>query len=172
MSGYQGNAGLLEAVLDSWGRSNEILVNLLRCVPEGGLAARAMATSPSVAAMFHHMHHERMISLSEEAPEFGGEVPAKEWEGEDDVEKIAAKLGDSAARVRDAVRSRTEEGRALELSYDHPILFLQLLAFHEAYHHGQIKLALKAQGYAIPDEMAGPMTWDVWRRRRGLNPSR
>jgi hypothetical protein len=109
-----------------------------------------------------------MVSLSEEAPEFAGVVPAKEWEGEDDVEHIAVKLGDSALRVREAVRTRVEDGRGLDRSYDHPILFLQLLAFHEAYHHGQIKLALKAQGNPIPDEVAGPMTWDVWRRRRAV----
>lgn len=157
---------LLEIVLEAWERSNEILVNLLRSVPQGELGAKALEGSPTVAAMFHHMHHERMISLYEEAPEFGGELPAKEWESEDDVEKMAAKLVESARRIREAVRSRVEQGRALDRSYDHPILFLQLLMFHEAYHHGQIKLALKTQGQPIPDEMAGPLTWDVWRRRR------
>lgn len=156
---------LVDVVLDAWDRSNAILVNLLRAVPSDGLAGRAMEGSPTVAAMFHHMHHERMISLSEEAPEFAGEVPAKEWEGADEIEAIAAKLNESAARVREAVRARVMEGRQLELSYDHPILFLQLLMFHEAYHHGQIKLALKAQGFPVPDDVAGPGTWDVWRKR-------
>jgi uncharacterized damage-inducible protein DinB len=159
---------LLEVVLEAWERSNEILVNLLRSVPEGGLGAKPSEGSPTVAAMFHHMHHERMISLYEEAPEFGGDLPAKEWEGEDDIEKIAAKLSESARRIREAVRSKVEQGRALERSYDHPIFFLQLLMFHEAYHHGQIKLALKTQGHPIPDDVAGPMTWDVWRRRRAV----
>lgn len=157
---------LLEAVLEAWDRSNEILVNLLRSIPEGGLATRPMEGSPTVAAMYHHMLHERMVSLYEEAPEFGGELPAKEWEGEDDVQQIAAKLGESARRIREAVRSRVAGGRGLDRSYDHPVLFLQLLIFHEAYHHGQIKLALKAQGCPVPDAVAGPLTWDVWRHRR------
>ena len=39
---------LLEALLDSWDRNNTILLNLLRALPEGGLAARAMeAAHPS-----------------------------------------------------------------------------------------------------------------------------
>jgi hypothetical protein len=39
------------------------------------------------------------------------------------------------------------------------------LIFHEGYHHGQIKLALKAAGRPLSDQDAGPLTWDVWRRR-------
>jgi uncharacterized damage-inducible protein DinB len=53
----------------------------------------------------------------------------------------------------------------MNLHYDHPILVLQLLIFHEAYHHGQIKLALKLSGRPLPDNEAGPLTWDIWRRR-------
>jgi hypothetical protein len=44
---------------------------------------------------------------------------------------------------------------------------LQFLVFHESYHHGQIKLALKAAGMALDDEVAGPVSWDVWRARDG-----
>ncbi len=164
------DAGLLEVNLESWRRNNEILINLLRSVPADAMQASALPGSPTVAAMFHHMHHERMISLDEEAPEYGGAPPAQEWEGEDDPGKIAEKLEDSARRVGEAVRSRVEKRSGLDRSYDHPILFLQLLLFHEAYHHGQIKLALKANNSPLPDSLAGPMTWDVWRRRRaGLN---
>ena len=52
------------------------------------------------------------------------------------------------------------------MNFGHPILMLQLLLWHEGYHHGQIKLALKIAGHTIPDDVAGPLTWDVWRARR------
>ncbi len=39
---------------------------------------------------------------------------------------------------------------------------LQHMLWHEGYHHGQIKLTLKATGRPITDEKAGPLTWDVW----------
>lgn len=45
---------LLEALLDSWDRNNAILVNLLRAIPEGGLEAKAIQSSPSVAELFTH----------------------------------------------------------------------------------------------------------------------
>jgi uncharacterized damage-inducible protein DinB len=75
-------------------------------------------------------------------------------------------LTDSATAVRDAVRGRVLAGRDMDLNYDHPILMLQLMLWHEGYHHGQIKLALKVVGQPISDDHAGPLTWDVWRSRR------
>ena len=43
------DAAMLETLLDSWDRNNTILLNLLRIVPEGGLEARLVPDSPSVA---------------------------------------------------------------------------------------------------------------------------
>lgn len=47
---------LFEALLDSWDRNNTILLNLLRVLPEGGLEAKAMEGSSSVAQMLTHIH--------------------------------------------------------------------------------------------------------------------
>jgi len=156
---------LLAALLKGWDRSNVVLLNLLHAIPEGGLDARALAGSPSIAEMFTHLHHERMVSVAENAPEHAGAVPAREWDPEPDVPRIAQLLVDSGRRVRDAVLARVETHRALDRDYAHPIHLLQFLIFHEGYHHGQIKLALKAAGRSISDADAGPVTWDVWRAR-------
>jgi uncharacterized damage-inducible protein DinB len=156
---------LLEALLDSWDRSNTILVNLLRALPEGGLEAKAMEGGPSVAQLFTHIHYVRLVFVLEDAPEFARELPAEEWVVERDPGRIAQMLNESANAVRDAVKSRVEAGRAMNLHYDHPILLLQHMLWHEGYHHGQIKLALKVAGRPISDEVAGPVTWDVWMRK-------
>lgn len=158
-------AGLLAAVLDAWERGNTALIHLVRLIPEGALAARAMAGSPTVAQMFLHLHHERMVSVFENAPEWAGEVPAEEWQVEEDAEQIVVQLEESARRVRDAVRGRIAAGRGLDSDFAHPIQLIQFLIFHDGYHHGQIKLALKAAGCPIPDAVAGPRIWDVWRAR-------
>ena len=157
---------LLEALLDSWDRNNTILVNLLRALPEGGLEARAMEGSPSVAEMFTHIHHVRLVFVFEDAPEFAREVPEKEWAVERDRGRMALMLDESAKAVRDAVKSRVEEGREMNLHYDHPILMLQHMVWHEGYHHGQIKLALKLAGCPMTNEEAGPVTWRVWMNKK------
>jgi uncharacterized damage-inducible protein DinB len=156
---------LLEALLDSWDRNNAIMLNLLRSVPEGGLDVKASESSPSVAQQFTHIHHERLVSVFEEAPEFARQVPEDEWMVERDRDRIAQMLNDSADAVREAVRGRVLADRHMDLNYDHPILLLQLLLWHEGYHHGQIKLALKLAGRPISDDEAGPITWDVWRKK-------
>jgi uncharacterized damage-inducible protein DinB len=156
---------LLESLLDSWDRNNTILLNLLRALPEGGLEARAMEGSPSVAGMFMHIHYGRLILVSEDAPEFSRTLPEGEWRGERDPGRIAQMLNESAKAVREAVKGRLDAGRQMDLHYDHPILFLQHMIWHEGYHHGQIKLALKRAGRPLNDEEIGPVTWGVWMRK-------
>jgi uncharacterized damage-inducible protein DinB len=161
---------LLEALLDSWDRNNAILLNLLRALPDGGLEASALGDSPSVAELFTHIHYVRLVFVFEDAPEFATTLPEEEWVDERDPGRIAQMLNDSANAVRDAVKSRVEAGQDMNLHYDHPILLLQHMLWHEGYHHGQIKLALKAAGRPMNDEEAGPVTWDVWmRKKRRLN---
>ena len=157
---------LFDVLLDSWDRNNTILVNLLRVLPEGGLEVRAMPDSPSVAQLFSHIHYVRLVFVSEDVPEFAMDIPKdqwpEEWPLERDPGRIAQQLNESARIVRSAVKSQVEAGREMKLHYDHPILFLQHMIWHEGYHHGQIKLALKLAGRPIPDQQAGPVTWDVW----------
>jgi uncharacterized damage-inducible protein DinB len=156
---------MLDAVLDSWDRNNVVMINLVKALPDGALDARAMTSSPTVGQMFAHMHHERMISVFENAPEYAGHVPDVEWSPERDAHRIAQMLAESAKRVRDAVKGRVEAGRALDRDFAHPIQLLLFLVFHEGYHHGQIKLALKAAGSPMADNDASALFWKVWRAR-------
>lgn len=156
---------LLDVLLDSWDRNNTILVNLLRALPEGGLEARLMAGSPSVAELFTHIRFVRLVFISEDAPEFARDLPEEEWVDERDPDRIAHLLNESAAAVRDAVKGRVVSGQEMNQHYDHPILFLQHMLWHEGYHHGQIKLALKAAGRPLTDDKAGRVTWGIWMRK-------
>ena len=153
---------LLEALLDSWDRNNTILVNLLRAIPKAGLKARAMQGSPSIGELFGHIHYVRLVFISEDVPEFARDLPVEEWAAEPDPGRMAQLLNNSAKAVRDAVKSRVEADRDMDLHYDHPILLLQHMVWHEGYHHGQIKLVLKLSGQPMSDEEAGPLTWSVW----------
>jgi uncharacterized damage-inducible protein DinB len=158
---------LLEDLLDSWDRNNRILVNLLGALPADGLGARALPGSPTVAQMFTHLHYVRLVFLEEDAPEFGQPVPTREWRNDADAAQIATGLNESARAVRDAVESVVRSGGQMKVHYDHPLLFMQHMIWHEGYHHGQIKLALKAAGHAFDDEAIGPLTWDVWMDKSG-----
>src|SRR5437867_13273094 len=90
---------LLEALLDSWDRNNTILLNLLRALPDGGLEARAMEGSPSIAELFTHIHYVRLVFVFEDAPEFATSPPEEEWVVERDAGRIAHMLNESARVV-------------------------------------------------------------------------
>jgi len=163
------DASLLETLLDSWDRNNTILINLLRAIPKDALGTRAMESSPSVGELFGHIHYVRLVFVSEDAPELAVAVPAEEWVAEQDPVRMAQLLNESAKAVRDAVKSRVETGRAMDSHYDHPILLLQHMIWHEGYHHGQIKLVLKLSGQPMSNEEAGPLTWRVWMNKTRAN---
>jgi len=146
---------LLDALLDSWDRNNTILLNLLGALPEGGLEIKAMEGSPSAAELFTHIHYVRLIFVFEDAPEFARDLPKEEWAVEHDRARIAKMLNESAKAVRDAVRSRVEAGKDMSLHYDHPMLFLQHMLWHERYHHGQIKLPSSSPGAQSPMRKPG-----------------
>lgn len=152
-------------MLDSWDRNNTILVNVLRAIPEGGMDIRGTASSPSIGQMFMHMHYVRLVFGQEDAPEFSTDVPKRAWLAERDRDRMVEMLNESAAVVRDAVRGKLASGRPMDLHYDHPVLLLQHMVWHEGYHHGQIKLALKLAGHPFDDEEIGAVTWDVWLRK-------
>jgi len=162
---------LLAALLDSWDRNNKILLNLLHAIEESTMDLRPMESSPSIAQLFAHMHYVRLVFVSEDAPEFVKDpslqyLPEQEWAVEPDRGRMAEKLNESAKAVRDAVKSRVETGREMDLHFDHPILLLQHMIWHEGYHHGQIKLALKLAGRPLTNKEAGPLTWRVWMNKK------
>ena len=156
---------VLEDLLDSWDRNNTITTNLLRAIPEGTMDLKATAQSPSIAQLFMHMHYVRLVFVAEDAPEIAVDVPKGEWAAESDRDRLARMFNESATAVRDAVTGRLESGRAMDRHYDHPILMLQHLIWHEGYHHGQVKLALKIAGKAFDDDAIGNVTWDVWMKK-------
>lgn len=160
-----GHHNLLDALLDSWDRNNTILINLVRSVPAGGLEVRAMESSPSVAEMLSHIHYVRLAFVFEDAPEVANPVPEDEWVAELDPDRLVNLLNESSLAVREAVHGRLEASLDMNLHYDHPILLLQHMLWHEGYHHGQIKLALKIAGMPVSDRVAGPVTWGVWMRK-------
>ena len=162
---------LLDALLDSWDRNNLILLNLLRAVSPDGLQARATPGSPNVAQLFTHIHYVRLVFVFEDAPERAVELPTEEWVDEQSREQIATWLRASGAAVREAVRGRLASGRAMDMHYDHPILMLQHMIWHEGYHHGQIKVALKMAGCPLSDDQAGPLTWSVWMNKHDAGPA-
>jgi hypothetical protein len=151
---------LLEALLDSWDRNNTILLNLLRALPEGGLEARAMEGSPSIAELFTHIHFVRLVFVFEDAPEFARTLPEEEWVGERDPSRIAQMLNDAPGGAGRG-KEQGEAGRDMNsLRPPDP----------PAPAHALQRIPSRSDGWpqggGRADEEAGPVTWDVWMRKK------
>jgi uncharacterized damage-inducible protein DinB len=156
---------LLDAILDSWDRNNTIVINLFRALSPEAMKIRPAPGSPSIAQLFTHIHYVRSVFVLEDAPECATKLPDEEWGVDASPERMVQRLNDSAKAVRDAVKGRLDSAREMNLHYDHPILMLQHLIWHEGYHHGQIKIALKTAGRPFKDEEIGPLSWGVWMKK-------
>jgi uncharacterized damage-inducible protein DinB len=156
---------MLDALLDSWDRNNTITTNLLRLVPDDAMDLTPADGSQTIRELFIHLHYVRLIFIAEDAPEFARPMPKAEWKVERNRDRLVQMLNESAQAVREAVAGRLKAGQQMDRHYDHPILMLQHLIWHDGYHHGQIKLTLKQAGQPISDEAAGPGTWSVWMKK-------
>ncbi|MGL4612050.1 MAG: DinB family protein [Trueperaceae bacterium] len=163
---------LLEPLIDSYHRNNTILLNLLNALPESGMDAKVMEGSPSIVVMFSHIHQTRLGWLSLTASEFAENLASLfRQEGESrvpeyDKARVAEALNASAKAISEAVKNRVETGQAMKgknATYDHPILLLQHMLWHEGYHVGQLKLALKTIGFVMSDEEEEKNIWSLWR---------
>ena len=90
---------LLGAILDSWDRNNTILTNLLRLIPQNLMDLRGTDSSHSIAQLFTHMHHCRLVSVFEDAPEIVPVEPTGEYAVEPDRERLIQKLNESAVEL-------------------------------------------------------------------------
>lgn len=153
---------LLEALLDSWDRNNTILTNLVRALPPGAMDLRAAPDAMTIHTMLIHMHYCRLVFVEEDVPECAVPLDRAAWKATREPAAIVALLDESARVLRTAVRTRLESGVPMDRHYDHPLLMLQHFIWHEGYHHGQVKLALKAAGQPFDDEAIGNVTWAVW----------
>ena len=153
---------MLDVLLDAWDRNNPITVNLLRAIPQDALDLRPIDGSPSIAQLFAHLHYVLMIFVAENVPDVPVEMHKAEWRAERDPARLEQLLNESAAVVRNAVTTCMTSQRAMERHFDHPLLMFQHLIWHDAYHHGQIKLTLKLAGRPLNDDDIGRGTWGVW----------
>ncbi len=118
--------------------------------------------------MFVHIHYVRLALISENAPRFGRTLHYQDWLKERQPVAIEKMLHQSASDVGQTILSCIRDPQPIKFHYDHPVLFLQHMVWHEGYHHGQIKLALKVCGHSLMDKEVGPDTWGLWMRKAKL----
>ena len=155
-----------EALLESWDRQARIVEAVAGYVNETNRNAKPSEDGWPLDVQLAHIHKVRAYFLTQVAPEKGGALPETFTDGWDtsiaDLDEIKAALVGSKIAVREAVLEGIETG-ATFAGYDHPVLFLQHLVWHEGWHVGLIFLALRRAGQEIPQEWEEQHVWSEWR---------
>ena len=86
-----------------------------------------------------------------------------EWAPSDNLKEIHSQLLASEAAVRDWIGEALAKGTTEIGQYDHPVLFLQHMIWHEGYHFGLLMLALRLAGAEPSEAWEEEHVWALWR---------
>ncbi|RYF13944.1 MAG: DinB family protein [Oxalobacteraceae bacterium] len=157
---------ITEALLESWDRQCRIVTAVASRVDETNRDVKPSEDGWPLYHQLAHIHLVRRYWLSQVAPELGsalGESYSDGWQTPiTDLDAIKALLEESAKAVREGVRQSLEKGEPVG-GYDHPVLFLQHMIWHEGWHVGLIFLGLRLAGQEPAEEWEEANVWGEWR---------
>lgn len=148
---------LSDEIINTWIKHTEMNHLILGHIPEGNLKDLNDSSSRNVGDQFAHMHNVRMMWLGKmkEAEGLDNEIDAEESQNKDYV-LSTLKTSDKLVQkvLKDALENNTKIGN---LS---PVRFMGYLISHESHTRGQIVLALKNSGHALPPNVGyGIWSW-------------
>jgi len=162
---------LTDALLDSWDRQCRIVEAVAGLVNESNRDVKPSEDGWPLYHQLAHIHLVRKYWLSQIAPERGralGDTFVDGWETPiEDLDAIRSHLKESAAAVREAMNELLRNGTGAIGGYDHPVLFLQHMVWHEGWHVGLLFLALRLAGQEPSDEWSEENVWGEWRTEEG-----
>lgn len=158
-----------EALLESWTRQAQALINLVGTMKPEVLDAKPSPDGSTVAFHLAHVHTTRRFwhARAAEREDLVGEslftVTDDDWIPSKDLAQIEKRLRESEELVRGFVANKLAAGSDEVGQYDHPVLFLQHLVWHEGWHYALITLALRNVGAEPPEEWEEKHVWELWR---------
>jgi uncharacterized damage-inducible protein DinB len=140
-----------------WLECNRLNLLLLEAVGENGLQVRYAARARDVRRTFVHMHNARLGWLGAVMKDPPQITRLKSREAHD-LATLKAALQESGNAIADMLESIVHKQQVPGFERS-PLLVLTYMTSHEAHHRGQIIVALRLAGKALPREMILSL-WD------------
>ena len=158
---------LTDALLESWDRQCRIVDAVASRVDESNRHVKPSEDGWSLDHQLAHVHQVRRYWLSQVAPDRAatlGRSMSADWTSPiQDLDMIRELLKASGPAIREAVREHLEKGTGAVGGYDHPVLFLQHMIWHEGWHVGLLFLGLRLAGQEPSEEWEETHVWGEWR---------
>ncbi len=153
---------IVEQVLATWRRHNDLLLYLVAHVPPKGFAAvPAHSRGRDVARQLEHLDRVRRGWLHYHTTGHRAKAP-RDKERAPSPARLKRALQESG-RLVEAFLRRGLDGEVRPRMFGRQVLrWMGYLVAHESHHRGQIMLALKQSGMRLPDRVALDGLWGGW----------
>lgn len=156
-----------EALLESWDRQSRIVTSVASLVDESNRHLKPSDDGWPLYQQLAHIHNTRRYWLKQVSPDRAAALGDSFTDGWmtpiEDLATVKALLNDSSVAVREGVADLLQRNVGAIGGYDHPVLYLQHMIWHEGWHVGLIFLALRLAGQEPPEEWEEPNVWGQWR---------
>lgn len=146
---------LSDEIINTWIKHTEMNHLILNHIQEENLKDLNDSSSRNVGDQFAHMHNVRMMWLGKmkEAEGIDAEIDSKESQ---DKEYLLATLKASDKLVQKVLKDALD--KSTKIGNLGPVRFMGYLISHESHTRGQIVLALKNSGHALPPNVG----YGIW----------
>ena len=148
----------IEPLIDTWRIWARIVLYALDAVAPEALAADSGLGGRTVGEQLAHLHNVRLMWLESAAPALLDGLQKIDGAGAGDPELLRRSLAASAEAIEAMLRAALADGRVKGFK-PHPTAFLGYLVAHEAYHHGDIGVRLRASGHPLSQKVGYGM-WE------------
>lgn len=159
-----------DAIVESWERQSRCLQNLAGLITHELLDAKPSGDGWTVAYHLCHVHECRMYWLYRASGEKNPDLEdlyhqvGDDWFPSGDIDLNRDQLAKSEAAVKAYIEVSLSSDRQDAGPYDHPILYLQHMVWHEGYHYALLNLALRLAGHEPTEEWEDENIWGLWRK--------
>lgn len=160
----------MEALFESWTRQCQMLDNLIGILTPELLEAKPSGDGWTIAFHLAHVHGTRRYWQMKATgadepvgPSLYTFIDDETYIPSSDLGEIKARLKESGDMVGNWVKAQIESGSPKLEHYDHPVMYIQHMMWHEGWHFGLIMLALRVAGNEPSEEWECANIWDLWR---------
>jgi uncharacterized damage-inducible protein DinB len=151
-----------EQLLETWRIHSRINLYILNAIQPEAFNSAAPAKGRGFFQMFAHIHNNRLAWIQPGAPELMVDLKKIEKDAPFERALLQDSLAASGSAIETLLQKAFASGGKIKGFKPHAPAFIGYLISHEAYHHGEIGIALAQAGYPLPKETAyGMWEWGV-----------
>lgn len=153
---------LEQQILDTWNIRNRVTLYVLDSIPPEALGGVSSSKGRDVGQMFAHLHNVRLMWLESAAKDLTEGLSKIEKQDAENKDLLRSSLEASGKAIEALLKKGLDSGGKIKGFKPHAVAFLGYIISHDAYHVGEIGIALKQSGHPLDEKVSyGMWEWGV-----------